>query len=70
MENSCIYNIANILETFILLKCLATQFQPKTSDKKYRQYCSLQNILFLLHKNLRAVPEKVQILFVLQGHSK
>ena len=47
MENSCIYNIANILETFILLKCLATQFQPKTSDKKYRQYCSLQNILFL-----------------------
>ena len=31
---------------------------------------SLQNILFLFHKNLKAVPEKVQTLFVLQGHSK
>ena len=46
MENSCIYNIANILETFILLKCLATQFQPKTSDKKYRQYCSFHCKMF------------------------
>ena len=46
MENCCIYNIANIFETFILLKCLAIQFQPKTSDKKYRQYCSFHFKLF------------------------
>ena len=66
MENCCIYNIANIfylLETFILLKCLARQFQPKTSDKKYRRYCSFHCKIFSeLFKNSSCSPRALLIL--------
>ena len=40
------------------------------SNHPFHIHDDSQNILFPLHKNLEAVPEKVQTLFVLQGHSK
>ena len=57
-------NILNILETFILLKCLAKQFQPKTSDKRstdsivvfiakyFQNYFKNSFFLFFLTRNI------------------